>query len=285
MGANPGGKGSPKWICKNCNNAKIFPVLESQDKFEDAGEVSNAETMANEMRLLRLQLVSVSQEIATFREELAQHRSLISEFSTRMDAVENRVASLEQQSTLSPPTNTDELLSTISQLKSYINNREQEYLCNDIEITGLSETNNENLMHLVCLAAQKIGVTIEERDISQVKRVGTRPVRDDNGRVRSRIVAVRLTRQGLRNELLRAARIRRKADSSGLDIDPEPKRFYINERLTSINRQLFGKARVMGRSKGWRYVWTRDGQVYARKSAESRIYQIKSDVDLEKTFH
>lgn len=284
VSTNPGGKGSPKWLCKNCKSTKLPLVPESQDKFEDAGEVFNNESIANEMRLLRLQLVSVSQELTTFREELSLHRIAMSEFTTRMDAVENRVAALELLSTQSPPTNTEQLNSTISQLKSYINNREQESLSNDIEISGLTEKNGENLTHIVCLAAQKIGIKIEERDISRIKRVGTRPAQDNTGRVRDRIVAVQLTRQALRNNLLRAARIHRNADSSGLDIDSVPKRFYINERLTSSNRQLFGKAREIGRSKGWRYIWTRDGQIYARKSAESKIHQIKRDADLDKAF-
>lgn len=87
VSTNPGGKGSPKWLCKNCKSTKLPLVPESQDKFEDAGEVFNNESIANEMRLLRLQLVSVSQELTTFREELSLHRIAMSEFTTRMDAL------------------------------------------------------------------------------------------------------------------------------------------------------------------------------------------------------
>ncbi|CAG4943320.1 unnamed protein product [Colias eurytheme] len=85
---------------------------------------------------------------------------------------------------------------------------------------------------------------------------------------------------------LRAARVRRGADTAGTGVQGEPRRFYVNEHLTYNNRKLFFAAREkLGRSKNWRFVWTRAGHVYARRDNKSKVVNIKSEDDINKVFY
>ncbi|CAG4942921.1 unnamed protein product [Parnassius apollo] len=66
----------------------------------------------------------------------------------------------------------EHLETTITQLKLDLQDREQEMLSNDVEIAGIPEVRNENLMHVTFTVAKKLTVEIEDRDIVSVKRVG-----------------------------------------------------------------------------------------------------------------
>lgn len=97
--------------------------------------------------------------------------------------------------------------------------------------------------------------------------------------VRPRPIMVRLVRCSLRDELLWAARVRRGVDTSGI-IDGELRRYYFNEHLTPLNRYLFFKARGDGNRKGWRYVWTRGGKIYVRRSTDIPVYRVRAETDM-----
>ncbi|XP_046976338.1 uncharacterized protein LOC124542434 [Vanessa cardui] len=246
---------------------------------EDA-EVAN--TLLEQIKLLRNELVAVTHEVSSFRQELMYLKNTMSEVGKRVDSIEIRLSRLEETSTSNPNTG---LLEEIAHLKSELNDRDQSCLTNDVEITGITERAGENLPHILGLVACKIGVQIDEKDVVYVERSGPRPAHVENSeRLRPRPIVVRLARRALREQLLRAARVRRGADSSGFEIDKEPKRFYINERLTQANRFLFFKAREKGHKNGWRYVWTRGGRIYARRSKETAAHRIRSEDDLMTVF-
>ncbi|XP_046976481.1 uncharacterized protein LOC124542596 [Vanessa cardui] len=238
---------------------------------EDA-EVAN--TLLEQIKLLRNELVAVTHEVSSFRQELMYLKNTMSEVGKRVDSIEIRLSRLEETSTSNPNTG---LLEEIAHLNSELNDRDQSCLTNDVEITGITERAGENLPHI-------LGCRIFCR-IVYVERSGPRPAHVENSeRLRPRPIVVRLARRALREQLLRAARVRRGADSSGFEIDKEPKRFYINERLTRANRFLFFKAREQGHKNGWRYVWTRGGRIYARRSKETAAHRIRSEDDLMTVF-
>ncbi|XP_047543224.1 uncharacterized protein LOC125075556 [Vanessa atalanta] len=240
-------------------------------------------SLLDQMKLLRVELAAVTHEVSSFRQELALLKGTLSEVEKKVGSVEARLTQLENKA---PCTISEShLLEDFAKLKSDLNEREQSCLLNDIEITGITERNEENLHHVTGLIASKIGVTLDERDVVYVERSGPRPAYNETGeRSRPRPIVVRLARRSIRDQLLRAARVRRGADTTGLEIDKEPKRFYINERLTKTNRVLFYHAREEGRRNGWRYIWTREGRIYARRSKDTAAQRIKTQNDISKVF-
>ncbi|CAG4937210.1 unnamed protein product [Colias eurytheme] len=277
---SPDARSNAKWICKACK-AKANKAAETVSAPEREADVfldveppqqQGSPSLVREIKLLR-------SELSSFRLEMSRISTLVASFGTRLDGLEERVSQLESKPCC-------ENLESIDLLKRQLNESQQENLLNDVEITGVSESSGENLLHVVITLAQKIGLSIEERDIVNVRRRGTRrQAETDGGTARARPIVVRLTRRHLRDELLHAARVRRGADTAGTGVGGEPRRFYINEHLTYANRNLFYIARErLGGEKNWRFIWTRGGNIYARKDSKSVKTTIKSQADIDRVF-
>lgn len=235
----------------------------------------------------------------------------ISDVKSNVDIIENRLLKLENENTeltaalkslqSQAQVNTDasSLKTTIIQLHSELNDRDQATLLNDVEITGVPEFPGESVVNIVTSTASKLGVKLDARDVVYVAREGV--ARSAAGAVvadgrspaagaagaRPRRIVIRLARQALRNDLLHAARVRRDVTTSDLGLPQHvPARMYINERLTRANRVLLGKAREAKRELGWRFVWTKEGRIYARRddTPSSRAQRLRNEDDLERVF-
>lgn len=285
-------KNLSKWSCRGCKGkvtkspAPSDEVL-TDEQFMDANIGTNSPlSLSQEMRLLREVMSSVRKEMQDFRQELVNLNTNMAEFNKRIDSVEQRVAAVEERiSTHTCPDVTDPGVNNmIAQLKQDLNDREQENLMNDVQITGIPERSGENILHVVDLITRKIGVDMEARDIVSAERRGIkRALEGGDGTQRPRPIVVRLTRRTVRDAVLKAARVRRGVDTTGI-LDGAPSRLYINEHLTRTNRALFHKAREEGRQRGWRYVWTRGGYVFARRETGTAAHRLKTENDIDRIF-
>lgn len=217
------------------------------------------------------ELIIFMAEMREFRKEMTQ---LLGALRSRMDTVERRLDALEQAGPgVAVPGGTADLERTIVELKQELNDRDQEALLSDLEIGQLPEESGTSVAQSVTVMAARLGVQLEERDIVFAERVGP-PAKEAGGRPRR--VVVRLARRGLRDELLRAARVRRTLTAA------DGARVYVNERLTRFNRQLFHRVREECRRLRWRYSWTRRGRIYVRQADGSPVFQLRSDADVER---
>lgn len=294
---------SPKWACKTCKNKlpamcrKVSPNNDTH-RVPSSATTSQSNVSAREedddgslrfaIKQLHAQLLAVTQEISSFREEFSSVRSSINEVNNRVDSLESRLENLEVKTSNGVIEDSD-LHDSLAQLRMELNESKQSSLSNDIIISVIPERREENLGHIVSLIATKLGNTLDDRSIIFAERIGM--IQQANGNTngdtitqKPRLIAVRLSHRAVREQLIRSARIRRGADTADLGIDSEPKRFYINERLTRENNGLFQSARERGSEKGWRYVWTREGRIYARKSPGSLAHRIRTELDLNRIF-
>lgn len=199
-------------------------------------------------------------------------------------------AELSKIRSVEPSSVSEELRDRMVRLQCDIEERDQWTLLNDLEVAGVPESKGESALHIVSAIATKLGMSLDERDIVHAARVGA--VRDnvEDGKAakpsRPRPIVVRLVRRALRDALLKGARVRRGATTADLGLpDHQPRSFYINERLTRFNRILLGKARDFGNRLRWRFVWSKDGRVLARKTETSKVYRIRSECDLDRVFN
>ncbi|CAG9138415.1 unnamed protein product [Plutella xylostella] len=78
------------------------------------------------------------------------------------------------------------LESVIAELRLELNEKDQELLGNDVEVSNLPEENGENATHMIMAVATKLGVTLRESDIVSAERVGARRRRRARGGTRAR---------------------------------------------------------------------------------------------------
>lgn len=286
------------WHCPECKkNTKRDYATETPARgcdhtptnyFSDSLIDQDSYNLKSELGKIKEEILSaVRSESQSLRSELTEMRYMLSEFTERISNLEERVSALEEINSKPAPSTAPQIVNDlIKQLKSDINDRDQELLANDIEITNLPEPSGENPIHTVLLISNKLGVPLEARDIVCADRVGARQVNgaEGGGATRARRLVVRLTRRQLRDELLRQARVHRGATSADMDLPGPPKRFYVNERLTRLNGNLFRLAREAGTRSGWRFVWTKRGRVFARNKSDSPVSPIRCEDDIQRTF-
>lgn len=243
--------------------------------------------------------------INRIQDEFSETTDFISEqikgFQVEMSTVNKKIKALEQENSRlnaelvcikndrRSPTGLVELQKVVEQLQTDLSERDQTMLLNDIEISGVPENLHESPIHITQALAQKVGMTLDTRDIISVERVGPprTTITSERAKPRPRPLVARLARRPLRDELLRSARVRRNLDSSNIGL-PEHDHcaVYINERLTKANRRLLWKTRQAAGATGWKFVWTRDGRIYVKKgdSGDSTKDRIQSDKDIIRVF-
>ncbi|XP_013133609.1 PREDICTED: uncharacterized protein LOC106099582 [Papilio polytes] len=238
-------------------------------------------------------LCQLIQEVKGLRTDLKEARIEIQQFKADLQSCCNRIASVEQkvleveEKVMAKSGDNEHLENTIADLKVQLNERDQELLLNDVEIAGIPEQRNENVLHLASLVAVKLGLTLEERDIVHAERRGAvrrNRVDGEGAPQRPRPLVVRLARRAQRDALLRSARVRRGLSTADMNLTGEPRKVYVNERLTQYNRQLFGKAREAASRVHWKYVWTRGGQIFTRKDDGKSVERIRNEGDINKIF-
>ncbi|RVE51438.1 hypothetical protein evm_003839 [Chilo suppressalis] len=249
---------SRDWVCPNCkkNVRKGDNSQTSVKGMCDALPTSAVSTPEGSSGINNTEADSGHGELAIFMSEMREFRKemniLRESLSVRLDNFEQRLCLVEQRQAEISTSNTSELERTIADLKQELNERDQEALLTDLEIGELPEERGVSVQTVTDLAA-RLGVALEPRDVVFAERVGAPPA-EAGGRPRR--VVVRLARRHLRDDLLKAARVRRKVvapapapvDGGGA---PTLHRVYINERLTRHNRQIFHLVRGQCKKLQW----------------------------------
>ncbi|KAH6942103.1 hypothetical protein HPB50_000948 [Hyalomma asiaticum] len=148
---------------------------------------------------------------------------------------------------------------------------EQYSRSNNVEIKGVPVEPDVN--DVVSKMGQIIGETVSKDDIDICHRVFTTKQNEPN-------IILRFVRREKRNSFLAKAR---KTRLTGTLLGyNSTKPVYVNEHLTRQNKQLLGAAVAKKREVGWRYVWTKDGRIFARRDESSAVLRLNSLSDLEK---
>ncbi|KAJ2946823.1 hypothetical protein O0L34_g16147 [Tuta absoluta] len=211
---------------------------------------------------------SLSDSLVACREDVNSLRAELSDVKDNMKRFEGYETEIKQ------------LREEVQQLRSQVEYRDKMQLRNDVEISGVNESQNENLTQVVSTIALKLGVKHEPQDMDFVVRAGRQlPVEEGEVR-RPRSIIVRFTRRAPRDEMLRAARSRRNITTEQLDVPGAPTKVFINEHLTKSERQLYAKARSIARERNFQYIGRRNGKIVVRKVENGALINIMSQDDL-----
>lgn len=272
-------------------NSKQRFSEEQQESFfgcnleESDGKDVGARDIMVELKLFSEEMRAARVEMGIFRETVSALTATIKQQNIRIDQLENRIEILESKISETHKCSVSDMEDTIMQLRMEILEKNQEMLINDVEIAGYPEVANENSVHAILTISRKMGVPLEDRDVVCAERVGApRAYLEGEQAPRPRPLAVRLARRDTRDALLAAARVHRRVSTEGMGLPGATKYFYINERLTRHNRQVFQRARELAGRMSWKYVWTRGGKIYARQEHGKDRHRIQSERDLSKVF-
>lgn len=260
------------WICPECSAAARKGGDNSSTPARNNNGVqekpNNKEGNQSEVGELVAEVRRLTQELSSVKKRLEETIVSLTRCHTRLDEVEavaaangSRIQALEDREK-----EVIVLKSNVMLLQRELNSQAQAHLKNEMEITGIPETPNENLHHVVMLAARKAGVDLVDGDMDWVARVGSRTsIRAGQEIKQTRPVVVRFVRKVKRDRMLRECRTRRNITSADLEVAGPAGKVYFNERLTKQNRFLFREARAKSKEHGYAYCWCSQGVVYVRQ--------------------
>ncbi|CAN7950357.1 unnamed protein product [Ixodes hexagonus] len=180
-------------------------------------------------------------EVRELRKEVSQLRATVSENATR-----------------------------IIQLQTELNETEQYSRLSNLEIHGMPVTPNENLMSNVADLANHLELSsFQPSQIISLHRL-------HGQRDKTPPVLIRFVSAAVRGTWLNA-----RGKLRTLVLNKSVPQMYFNENLTQFNRNLFWQARTRGKEKGFKYIWVRNGKIFAKRTEESSPVRISCEIDLE----
>lgn len=224
-------------------------------------------------RILLQELKPIKDEITNIKSSLNFFTEQFTSLTERLDKVEKDIKSFK--STSSDICN---LTSTIAKMEKNNNMSEQWSRRSNIEIYGIPERKNENLLDILKsisnISEYKIDPAI---DIDFITRVA--PKKSDSKKIKPIVVRF-LARYKKDNFLSRVRKLKLKAGDIGYTGCNNS--IYFNEHLTSLNKSLLHKTKTKAREKQFAYVWVKNCAIFARRNDTSPVISISDEQDLNK---
>ena len=149
---------------------------------------------------------------------------------------------------------------------------------NNLEIVGVPYKEGENTNKMAMEVCKLIDVDITQDQISTSHRWQTN--KRTNEKITSPII-VRFISRDVRNKVFSNRKLIRSADMKKFFINGI-ENLYVNENLTKFRKKLFWSAKQKAKSNGFRFYWTANGNVFARRSEKSTPILIRNEDDLLK---
>ncbi|KAF9417195.1 hypothetical protein HW555_005706 [Spodoptera exigua] len=209
-------------------------------------------------------LESLKEEVSAMRKEFADLKSslsrqvedIINKLEEKLGDMEDRVAGVE-----GIKEEVEKLQARVIKLEEESEDRDQWSRMNNIEIKGITQQNNENLLEMVAKIGTKINYPVSKSQINFVSRVPTRE------KDRKKSIIVCFCNRYVKEDFIAAARLEAKTAplTNSLFGLPGNQKIYINDHLTIKNKLLLSKAKKSAAEANFQYVWIKHAKIHARK--------------------
>lgn len=266
-------RGDPNVTVRGDQNRKHKQASHAADSVPSESTALPLAELTEEIRLLRREVSAMKSEFAAFMAALGCCEERMDALSSKLMVYDTRLtatkASVEKIAVLEK--------SNLA-LQAQVNHVSQAMLRNDIEVFGLTETKNENPLHLFLTIAAVAGTKLSVTDVDHVGRVGPRRSAGEEPRP----LVVRFCRRETRDNFYKTSK-KRRLTTKDVNIEGPSKKIYINERLTPTNRTLFHESRREFKEADYKFCWTKGGAIYVKKKEGADIIIIRSLEDIWRT--
>ncbi|CAG9825656.1 unnamed protein product [Phaedon cochleariae] len=263
------------WNCADCRSVsqKRASLLAAGNDDEIEGECSISsmsilKEIQTEMKAFNSKYDTILESVNFCSNQITTFERLLSELNKRMTTIEK----LSKENA--------DLKVMVGQLTTRIDNIEQQARLNNIEIQGVPEKSNENIIQILEHIGQHIQCTISPSNVNSTHRVAHSTQSE-----KPKSIIVKFHSKVKRDEILAAAKIKRLSYSDksqpGLVIENISRGLFINEHLTTNTKLLLKKAKDMSKSNNYKFVWVRNGGVFARKNERSKVLRIVNEKLIE----
>ncbi|KAI5644557.1 hypothetical protein NE865_03446 [Phthorimaea operculella] len=194
----------------------------------------------------------------------------------RIVALEEQINQLrtEMKSLNEYKVSTDQQLAEFDAVKRNLNDVEQRARLTNLEVFGVPERKNEDLVATMVEIAShcECEFPVKREDFEYVTRVQPRTKQPGLPKT----IVAKFKSIQLKDAFLSAARKRRGMTTTDIKITGDSKKVYVNEHLTSTNKAFLKAAREKCKSAGFSYIWTRNTKIYVRKNDKTPAIRLRS---------
>lgn len=214
----------------------------------------------------------------TFKSEIRDLVKTVEFLSSKIDDYELRFKNLEKKITQLEKINENNMSqkNDLFELQAKVEASEQYARANNIEIIGIPEKKQENLMDVLKKIYSELKVEMPNH-IEYASRVTPR----DKIEGRPRNVVVKLERRQQKDEIIAAIRKRKGLTAEDIDMRGN-QNIFINEHLSPKNKLLYKKVRDFSKEQKYKFCWIKNCKIYLRLNENSNHICINHISDLEK---
>jgi hypothetical protein len=292
-----GKKLKESWVCPDCR--VVNNVSEPKSNITNVSDTPNTQiTSASKKRsrmdvdddgqgsekkdggwIAKEELALLVTEVVTkaVAESLRTIQSSISDLQVLVMAKDSIITDLKEEN--------KDLRVRLDALETELDDKEQYSKRNNLIISGLPVTANENPIEMVEKIAHITGVHLEKWDVVAAHRLPSRNIRGkfggNNDGFADHPFIIKFHSRFTKEKLMKNAReanltAERFGGSRGI-------RVFFNDHLTKKKSALLRKAKILkSKDYEYKYVWCRNGQILVKKDQDAPAYRINNEADIEK---
>ncbi|XP_005174816.1 uncharacterized protein LOC101895692 [Musca domestica] len=223
-------------------------------------------SLENCIKQLTLSITTMSAKLEQNSEKLEQHTA---EMKQNMEKLTAQIHDLQ--------TRDKEKSKQIEQLNQKIEQLEQKSINKNIEISNISNI-NVNVDDIIKEIVLKTGVQISNNDIERAYKI---PKKKKLIIEFSTLNKKRELMSKIKRHSLQISNGNGESNENGEMRVNESNTIYLNDELTPHNRRLLWLTKTKARECGWKFVWVRNGVIYARRIENSPFILISNSSDIE----
>lgn len=226
---------------------------------------------------------SIRSELKDIIEELGSMKRSVKFISKQYDDMHSLLEERSKQINQLQKEN-NSMQPIIKELNFRLTQMEQHARSCNIEIISVPEFKSENLNVITMQLCKSVSCPLKDSDIIMATRVAKQ---NTDGK-RPRSIIVKVISPSVRDEILAAvikfnkANATDKLSTAHLGIGGDKKPVYVAEHLTVQNRALHQATRLAAKEKNYKFVWVRNGRIFAKKNETSERLLIKDKESLQK---
>lgn len=267
----------------------------SEDLYSKISRIDeNINLMRSDLDTLSVTTKEIKGELASLRHEQANLRQKIHQIDNKQDSLQKDVLEIQNALDFNSDLNdklgqrvekletecvkNNKTTSIISSLESKIEALEQHARSCNIEICGVPEKRNEDLMEIVANISKHINLSIQQSDILTIHRVPQAQTHAN----RPKNIIVKVSSRILRDNILSAFRKAKGVTTNDIGIPGTPKSVFMNEHLTLERKKLFRDCREAAKKENYQYVWIKHATILVRESNNHAAIAIRTQEDISK---
>lgn len=262
------------WHCEKCRAEHPSDTRTPLTSFEQLS--GNLESIPWFETLKTKILTEINSKFDAILKSVTFCSDKISDFELKMNQMNEKIKTIDnlQKENL-------DLKNKIATLDMRVNDMEQYSKLNNLIIHNIPESRSENVLDVVKTIADRIGVPINSDEIDMAHRLKSNSTSNTS---RPKNIVVKFISRLTKERFLTSFRQNKNFSTSNLNIAGPDQQIFINEHLSQFNNQLFKDARHKLKQNGFKYVWTKNCRIFARKEDTSRIKSIQCTGDIEKLY-